>query len=112
MAFINPQLSLRAKNRLLNNGGELTAKLTFQSMDDFKPINIIKKIPALLKLYESRVRLKDLISKLDGNESLDYLLQEIINDSKKRNRLFIELDLKKEEKLTSIFKKDNEINDD
>ena len=96
MGYIKPHLALQAKNRLLNNESNLVAELTFQSMDDFKPVNIVKQVPALSKLYEARVHLKDLFSKLDGNDVLEQLLHEVIQSPEKKESLFYELGLKKE----------------
>lgn len=96
MGYIKPRLSLQAKNRLLNNDSSLVAELTFQSMEDFKPVNIVKQVPALSKLYEARVRLKDLLSKLDGNDVLEQLLHDVIQSADKKDDLFYELGLKKE----------------
>ena len=96
MNYIKPRLSLHAKNRLLNNGSDLVADLTFQTMDDFKPVNIVKQVPALSKLYMARVHLKDLLSKLDGNDVLEQLLHDVIHDSEKKNALLHELGIKKE----------------
>jgi type VI secretion system protein ImpB len=96
MGYIKPRLSLQAKNRLLNNDSNLVAELTFQSMEDFKPVNIVKQVPALSKLYEARVHLKDLLSKLDGNDVLEQLLHDVIQSAEKKESLFYELGLKKE----------------
>lgn len=96
MGYIKPRLSLQAKNRLLNNDSNLVAELTFQSMDDFKPVNIVKQVPALSKLYEARVHLKDLLSKLDGNDVLEQLLHDVIQSAEKKETLYYELGLRKE----------------
>lgn len=96
MGYIKPRLSLQAKNRLLNNDSNLVAELTFQSMEDFKPVNIVKQVPALSKLYGARVHLKDLLSKLDGNDVLEQLLHDVIQSADKRDALFYELGLRKE----------------
>ena len=96
MGYIKPRLTLQAKNRLLNNDSNLVAELTFQSMEDFKPVNIVKQVPALSKLYEARVHLKDLLSKLDGNDVLEQLLHDVIQSAEKKDALFYELGLKKE----------------
>lgn len=96
MGYIKPRLSLQAKNRLLNNDSNLVAELAFQSMDDFKPVNIVKQVPALSKLYEARVHLKDLLSKLDGNDVLEQLLHDVIQSTEKKENLYYELGLRKE----------------
>ena len=91
MASIKPRLALRVKNRLANDDSEMSAELFFQNMDDFNPVSIVKQIPTLSKLYEARAHLKDLLTKLDGNDTLDSLLQEVIENTEKRDALQKEL---------------------
>jgi type VI secretion system protein ImpB len=87
MSHIQPSLKLSLDNRLLNNNSKIKADLVFESMDDFEPINLIQKIPALAELYESRIHLKDLLSKMDANEILEEMLLEIMNDPLKQSIL-------------------------
>ncbi len=47
-------------------------------MDDFNPVNIVGQVEPLRKLFEARQRLVDLLAKLDGNDALDTLLQDVI----------------------------------
>ncbi|MDP3372141.1 MAG: type VI secretion system contractile sheath small subunit [Candidatus Paracaedibacteraceae bacterium] len=110
MSFIQPALSLNASNKLFNNDSKLKADLRFESMDDFKPLSIVKQVPALLKLYESRIHLKDLLAKLDGNDVLEQLLNDIVHDPDKRESLLIELGLIKKSFMPSIRMK-KETND-
>ena len=95
MEFIKPRLSLEVDNRLLNDDSDLKAELVFETIDDFTPLNIVKQVPALAQLYEARVHLKDLLSKLDGNDVLENLLQEVIQSADKREALQFELGMKK-----------------
>jgi type VI secretion system protein ImpB len=53
--------------------------LTFANLDDFNPANVIQQVPALKALYDERQRLRDLQSKLDGNDELKkQLVAEIV----------------------------------
>ncbi|KAB2833688.1 MAG: type VI secretion system contractile sheath small subunit, partial [Caedimonadaceae bacterium] len=52
----------------------------FQSMDDFNPANIILQVPELAEIYQKRVALSDLLSKLDGNDALDAELRNIVDN--------------------------------
>ena len=54
--------------------------LDFQSMDDFSPIAIVRQVPALKELFDSRQRLIDLTAKVDGNDALEAKLQAILKD--------------------------------
>jgi hypothetical protein len=47
-------------------------------MDDFRPEALVQQIEPLRKLLEARVRLNDLLAKLQGNDELDAKLLEIV----------------------------------
>jgi type VI secretion system protein ImpB len=56
-------------------------------MDDFGPVEIINQIPALKKLFDGRQRLRDLLTKLDGNDNLDALLKDVISNTESQAAL-------------------------
>jgi type VI secretion system protein ImpB len=91
MASINPRLALRVNNTLANDDTQMSVELFFKNIADFEPVNVVKQVPALERLYEARTRLKDLLTKLDGNDTLGNLLQEIITNTEKRDALKQEL---------------------
>lgn len=92
MAHIKPDLKLSLDNKLLGNKGKLNVHLRFESMEDFNPLNLISQIPTLTALYNSRVNLKDLLSKMDGNDELEELLMDIMADPKKQEKLLAEIE--------------------
>lgn len=94
MESLKPRLALRVDNKMTNDNTQMSAELFFHSIDDFSPLNVVKQIPALAKLYEARSKLKDLLAKLDGNDVLDELLQEIITSTQQRDGLKTELGIK------------------
>lgn len=57
----------------------LGVELTFKNMDDFGPVALLKQIPILNSLYESRVKLCDLVTKLEGNDPLQELLKSVVD---------------------------------
>ncbi len=83
MGSISPRLALRAQNRLSQDDSKLNVALQFKHIDDFNPVNVLTQVEPLRKLYEARQRLSDLVTKLDGNDALDQMLQEIVNDTTK-----------------------------
>lgn len=91
MEKIRPRLAIRVDNKLTNDGSHLAAELFFHNMDDFQPLNVIKQVDPLRKLYEARTRLKDMLTKLDGNDALDELLHEVITSTEQQNALKTEL---------------------
>jgi type VI secretion system protein ImpB len=86
MASLNAQLPVRVPNVLgasapaLKGAPDLNVLLTFQSMDDFNPLNIVMQVPELSEIYQKRVLLSDLLSKLDGNDALDAELRNIVDN--------------------------------
>jgi type VI secretion system protein ImpB len=56
--------------------------LKFNSIDDFEPENVVKKVEGLKDLFKARNQLRDLMAKLDGNAALEARLQALfLNDS-------------------------------
>ncbi|MDP2194111.1 MAG: type VI secretion system contractile sheath small subunit [Alphaproteobacteria bacterium] len=81
MESIRPHLNLTVDNKLTNDGRKINVDLYFQSMEDFEPLSVVKQIEPLSDLFHSRSLLKDLLTKLDGNDALDDLLKKIMQDS-------------------------------
>jgi len=80
LASCAPRLALSVDNRLAKDDTKLNVELKFRSIDDFNPAEVVKQIEPLNKLFEARQRLMDLLAKLDGNDKLDALLQEIVDN--------------------------------
>ena len=81
MANISPRVAARVDNKLANDGTSLSAELRFRNMDDFEPVAIVNQVPALRRLYEARGKLNDLLAKLDGNDKLEAMLQDVVANS-------------------------------
>jgi type VI secretion system protein ImpB len=62
-------------------------ELRFNSMEDFEPENVARQVPPLRKLLDSRIQLKALLAKTDGNEKLGERLQEIIGNTELLSQL-------------------------
>lgn len=95
MASLNAQLPLRVPNVLGGNAPDFNLLLSFRSMDDFNPVNIVGQVPALAELYTKRVNLTDMLSKLDGNDALDAELRNIVDNPDVLAQLQKELGSKK-----------------
>lgn len=88
MTAISPRLPIRVKNRLKPDDGDmLNMELSFRTMDDFNPAKLVEQVPALRKLYEGRQRLRDLLTKLDGNDELDALLRQVVENTEAQGML-------------------------
>lgn len=80
LASLKPHLKFTVPNKLTGEGN-LAVDLNFSHMDDFSPISLLKQVEPLRKLFEARQRLNDLIGKLDGNDELDALLHEVLQNT-------------------------------
>lgn len=81
LASIAPCSKFQVKNTISNDDSTMSVTLCFRNFDDFDPVNIVKQITPLRRLYEARLHLRDLLTKLDGNEDLDRLLQEVVSNT-------------------------------
>lgn len=88
MAGIKPRLAFQVDNKMAGedseDGGKMNVELNFRSLEDFEPVQVIKQIEPLRKLYEARRRLEDLKTKLDGNDDLEAMLRDMIADADKQ----------------------------
>jgi type VI secretion system protein ImpB len=75
---MKPRLAFKVDNKLTGEDTRMAVELRFKSIDDFHPESVVKQITPLQKLLDARQRLSDLLSKLDGNDKLDELLQDVI----------------------------------
>lgn len=87
LASIGPRLAFQVENRLTDDGSKMNLELNFSHMDDFDPVNLVKQIKPLRKLFEARQRLNDLLGKLDGNDELDKMLQDIVANTEGLNEI-------------------------
>ena len=81
LASIEPRSTLQVENTISGDGSKLNVELRFRHFDDFDPVNIVNQITPLRRLYEARQRLRDLLTKLDGNDDLDKLLQDVVSNT-------------------------------
>jgi type VI secretion system protein ImpB len=80
MGKIAPRLDMSVPDTLKGDGN-LKVELNFAEFGDFHPESLVKQVPRLAKLLEARQQLRDLLGKLDGNDELDSLLENIIQNS-------------------------------
>lgn len=87
LSGMKPRLAYTVENKLQDDGSKLGVELKFDDIDDFHPDNIVQQVEPLRKLIEARQKLTDLRSKMDGNEKLESLLEDIISDESKQKEL-------------------------
>jgi type VI secretion system protein ImpB len=81
LAGTKPRLAYKVDNKLTDDDTKLGVELTFRSLEDFEPEQVVNQVEPLRKLLEARRRLSDLVHKIDGNDKLDELLQQVVGNS-------------------------------
>jgi type VI secretion system protein ImpB len=84
---MQPRLAYKVANKLKDDGSELSVELNFEKMADFTPDEIVKQIQPLNDLMEIRTKLKALLSKTEGNDRLEELLEAILENQEVREKL-------------------------
>ena len=79
MKAMKPRAAFQVPNTLTGEGN-LNVELTFESMDDFSPAAIAKKVDSLNKLLEARQQLNNLITYMDGKSGAEDLVAKLLRD--------------------------------
>jgi type VI secretion system protein ImpB len=74
-----PRVTLQVPNTLTGEGN-LSVDLTFESMDDFSPAAIARKVGALSQLLEARSQLKNLTTYMDGKTGAEDLIAKLLKE--------------------------------
>ena len=90
MRGMAPAASYRVKDKLGGAGGEFAVNLHFDKLDDFRPESVVQQVEPLRKLLEARTKLADLRNKLAGNEKLEDILGDVLNNTEKLKALGVE----------------------
>jgi len=77
MASIGPRLAFTVDNKLVDDNTKMNVELRFKKFEDLRPESVVQQVESLRKLFDARQRLNDLIGKLDGNDDLAALLQQV-----------------------------------
>jgi type VI secretion system protein ImpB len=79
MKSMKPRVAISVPNTLTGEGN-LAVDLTFESMDDFSPAAVARKVDSLNKLLEARMQLSNLITYMDGKAGAEELISKALND--------------------------------
>jgi len=79
MKSMKPRAAFRVDNTLTGEG-QLNVDLTFESMDDFSPDAVARKVDSLNKLLEARTQLANLVTYMDGKTGAEELIANAIKD--------------------------------
>ena len=76
---MKPRVAFQVPNTLTGEGN-INLDITFESMDDFSPEAIAKKVDSLSKLLEARNQLANLLTYMDGKSGAEDLIAKVLKD--------------------------------
>ena len=79
MKSMKPRVAFTVENTLTGEGS-LPVDITFESMDDFSPAAVARKVDGLNKLLEARQQLSNLITYMDGKSGAGDLIAKVLAD--------------------------------
>lgn len=79
MKSMRPRVAFQVPNTLTGEGN-LNVELSFDSMEDFSPAAVARKVEALNKLLNARQQLSNLITYMDGKSGAEDLVARLLSD--------------------------------
>jgi type VI secretion system protein ImpB len=79
MKAIKPRAAFQVPNTLTGDGN-ISVDITFESMDDFSPAAIARKVDSLNKLLQARQQLSNLVTYMDGKTGAEELIAKVLQD--------------------------------
>jgi type VI secretion system protein ImpB len=76
---MKPRAAFQVDNTLTGEG-KLNVDITFESMDDFTPAAIARKVGALNQLLQAREQLSNLVTYMDGKGGAEDLISKVLSD--------------------------------
>lgn len=76
---MKPRVAFQVPNSLTGEGN-LNVELTFESMDDFSPAAVARKVDSLNKLLQARSQLSNLLTYMDGKSGAEDLIAKALKD--------------------------------
>jgi type VI secretion system protein ImpB len=76
---MKPRVAFQVPNTLTGEGN-LNVDITFESMDDFSPAAVARKVDSLNKLLQAREQLASLVTYMDGKSGAEDLISKLLSD--------------------------------
>jgi type VI secretion system protein ImpB len=76
---MKPRAAFQVPNTLTGEGN-LSVDISFESMDDFSPAAIARKVGALNELLQARQQLSNLVTYMDGKTGAEELISKVMHD--------------------------------
>lgn len=74
-----PRVAFQVPNTLTGEGN-MSVDITFESMEDFSPAAVARKVDSLNKLLQARTELANLLTYMDGKDGAEELVGKLLND--------------------------------
>jgi type VI secretion system protein ImpB len=82
MKSMTPRLAYRVDDKISGKAdSKMNVELRFNNLSDFSPENVVQQVEPLRKLLEARQQLEELKTKMDGNDKLTGLLEQVLNNA-------------------------------
>jgi type VI secretion system protein ImpB len=79
MKAIKPRVAFAVSNTLTGNG-QLLVDMTFESIEDFSPAAVARKVEPLRQLLDARTQLANLQTYMDGKSGAEALVNKLLAD--------------------------------
>jgi type VI secretion system protein ImpB len=76
---MKPRVAFQVPNTLTGEGN-LSVAMSFESLEEFSPAEIARKVEPLRKLLEARTQLANLITYMDGKTGAEDLIAKVLQD--------------------------------
>lgn len=76
---MKPRVQFSVPNTLTGEGS-MAVDITFESMDDFSPAAVARKVDSLNKLLTARTQLANLVTYMDGKVGAEKLVAQVLSD--------------------------------
>lgn len=82
----NARLNFNVKNKINPQDENLNVELNFKTMSDFDPLSIVQQTPELNKVFAQKIKLMDLLAKMENNAILRDIIKLLAEDTDFRNQ--------------------------
>ena len=79
MKAIRPRVAFAVRNTLTGDG-QMMVDMTFESIEDFSPAAVARKVEPLRRLLEARTQLANLQTYMDGKSGAETLVNQLLQD--------------------------------
>ncbi|WP_459615765.1 type VI secretion system contractile sheath small subunit [Bordetella sp. 2513F-2] len=86
MKSLQPRVAYQVPNTLTGEGN-LNIDITFESVDDFSPATVARKVGALDELLQARTQLANLLTYMDGKTGAEELIGRVLKNPELLNAL-------------------------